>query len=545
MTDSGIPFRFKRHARIGEAGAELDDEFLFQSFVDVGDYDEIQNVKTPKRIIVGRTGSGKTALLRYLAYREEHVIELEPDQLSLNFISNNDVIKFFEDLGVRLDPFYSLLWKHMLAVELIKRRYTLVTEEKTDNWLSTIMDSLRKKDQTKARALAYLKDWGDKFWIETEYRVKELTTKLASELSAELGGKGAGISATLGAKGSLTEEQKREIVHRGQKVVNEVQLKELADVIRFLNDDVFADAQKPYYVTIDKLDEDWVDDSLRFKLIRSLIEAVKSFQKVQNVKIVVALRYDLLRRVFSATADAGFQEEKYDPLILRLKWNRSQIEKLLDQRVGALVRQQYTARTVKLKEIFPERVGRTFFLDYLMQRTAMRPRDAILFVNACLGLSEQASQVRVQSIYEAEREYSVGRLKALVYEWKNLFPSMEVGVPLIEKTQIEFKISSLDKVLVDRVIEGLAGMNEPRDPACEAATIYMNSASASKHAVVAAVFRTFFDVGLVGLRFEGGSGTIWSIDNGVGFSASQIKPNTKVQIHPMFYQALHTAFAAP
>ncbi|BCG01617.1 hypothetical protein PPGU19_061850 (plasmid) [Paraburkholderia sp. PGU19] len=432
----------------------------------------------------------------------------------------------------------------MLAVELIKRRYMLVTEEKTDTWLSTIMDSLRKKDQTKARALAYLKDWGDKFWIETEYRVKELTSKLASELNAELGGKGGGISATLGAKGSLTEEQKKEIVHRGQKVVNDVQLKELADVIRFLNEDVFTDDQKPYYVTIDKLDEDWVDDTLRFKLIRSLIEAVKSFQRVQNVKIVVALRYDLLRRVFSATADAGFQEEKYDPLILRLRWNRGQIEKLLDQRVGMLVRQQYTVRAVKLKEIFPERVGKTVFLDYLMQRTAMRPRDAILFVNACLGLSEQASQVRVQSIYEAEREYSAGRLKALVYEWKNLFPSLEVGLPLLEKTQIEFKIASLDKTLVDRVIEGLAAMNDPRDPSCEAATTYMNSSSASKHAVLAAVFRTYFDVGLIGLRFEGGSGPLWSIDNGTAPSPSQIKPNTKVQIHPMFYQALHTVFGA-
>jgi hypothetical protein len=172
-----------------------------------------------------------------------------------------------------------------------------------------------------------------------------------------------------------------------------VQLKELAVVVRFLNEDVFTDDQKPYYVTIDKLDEEWVDDRLRFRLIRPLIEAVKSFQRVQNVKIVVALRYDLLRRVFSATADAGFQEEKYQPLILRLRWNRSQIERLLDQRVATLVRQQYTARPVRLKDLFPERVGKTLFLDYLMQRTAMRPRDAILFVNGCLSLSEKASQV--------------------------------------------------------------------------------------------------------------------------------------------------------
>jgi hypothetical protein len=71
----------------------------------------------------------------------------------------------------------------------------------------------------------------------------------------------------------------------------------------------------------------------------------------------------------------------------------------------------------------------------------------------------------------------------------------------------------------------------------------MNSTSGSKHAVVAAAFRMFFDVGLIGLRFEGGSGAIWMLDN-IPPATSQIKPNSKAQIHPMFYQALHTKFGA-
>lgn len=538
MADGGIPFRFKRHARIGEAGAELDDDFLFSSFVDIGDYDEIRSTRSPKRIIVGRTGSGKTALIRYLAHCEEHVTELEPDQLSLNFISNNDVIKFFEGIGVKLDLFCTLLWKHVLAVELIKNKYSLTTEEKTSSWISTIMESLKKKDQTKARALAYLKDWGDKFWIETEYRVKELTTKLAAELKAQVG---AGAN-TLSTGGSLTEEQRKEIIQRGQKVVNEVQLKELADVIRLLNDDVFTDPQKPFYITIDKLDENWVDDELRYKLVRALIETVKAYQKIQNVKIVVALRHDLLRKVFAETSDAGFQEEKYEPLILRLRWNRNQIEDLLDRRINELVRQQYTARPVRLRELFPERVGRTQFLDYLFQRTALRPRDAILFVNSCIALSESASQVKTQSIYEAEREYSTSRKKALIYEWKSIYPSLEDCLPLIEKTFVQFKLTSLEKTLIDQIIEKLASEASESDACRNSAVTYMNSVSASKHAVVAAVFRMFFETGLVGLRFEGGETALWSQDN-IPPAASQIKPNTRAQIHPMFYQALGTRFS--
>lgn len=543
MGEAGIPFRFRRNSKIGEAGAELDDEYLFQSFLDIGDYDELRDTRSPRRIVVGRTGSGKTALLRYLAHREEHVFEIEPEHLSLNFISNNTVIRFFEDLGVKLDLFYSLLWKHVIAVELIKRRYQLNTEEKTQSWLASVLEGLQKKDAAKERAMLYLKEWGDKFWIETESRITELTTKLAAELSAELGTDTPIGSAALSGKAALSEEQKKQILYRGQKVVNGIQLRELADVIRFLNDDAFTDPQKPYYLTIDKLDEDWVEDSIRYRLIRALIEAVKSFQKIENVKIVIALRHDLLLKVFAETADAGFQEEKYEALILRLRWNKNQIESLLDRRITKLVREQFTSRTVRLRELFPDKIGKLSFIDYLMQRIAMRPRDAILFVNECIGRSESAGQVKVQNVFDAEREYSRLRRVSLIYEWKRVYPSLERSIALLERTQPEFRLSSLNKELTDKIIEELASVpSDDVDSCCKAASIFLNAPLASKNAVVAELFRVFFEVGLVGLRFEGGSGCIWSQNDTALLTSSQIKPSTRVQIHPMFFQALHTNF---
>ncbi|GGI54905.1 P-loop ATPase, Sll1717 family [Oxalicibacterium solurbis] len=542
MTDSGIPFRFKRNSKIGEAGAEQDDEYLFQSFLDIGDYEELRNPRSPKRILVGRTGSGKTALLRYLAHKEEHVIELEPENLSLSFISNNTVIRFFEDLGVKLDPFYSLLWKHVIAVELIKKRYGLTTEEKTKSWITNIVDSLKKKDGAKERALLYIKDWGDKFWIETESRIQELTTKLASELKM-----GMGIEIPVGQLGlkvgaDLTEEQKQEIIYRGQNVMKSVQLRELADVIRFLDEDVFIDPQKPYYVTIDKLDEDWVDDSLRYRLIRALIEALKAFQKVENVKIIIALRHDLLLKVFSETAGVGLQEEKYDALILRLRWSQKQIESLLDKRIEVMVRQQYTTRPVRLRELFPEKVGRISFIDYLIQRTALRPRDAILFVNECITRSESAGQVKVQSIFAAESEYSRLRIASLLYEWKRIYPSLKSSIRLLEKTPAEFRLSSINKLLLDNVIEELAMSTEYQDTCTQACSNYLNSENASKHAVVAEFFRVFFQVGLVGLCHEGGSGWLWTQIDTPLVTLGQIKPGTKAQIHAMYHQALNTHY---
>jgi hypothetical protein len=54
---------------------------------------------------------------------------------------------------------------------------------------------------------------------------------------------------------------------------------------------------KQFHILIDKLDEHWVDVSIRFKLIRSLIESLKSFRRITNLKILVALRSDVLGAV--------------------------------------------------------------------------------------------------------------------------------------------------------------------------------------------------------------------------------------------------------
>ncbi len=87
--DIGVSFRFKKNDRIGEAAAEVDDKFLFDCFVDTGDLEILRDCTAPQRIIVGRTGSGKSALLRTLEAKEEHVITLAPEQLALSYLSNS------------------------------------------------------------------------------------------------------------------------------------------------------------------------------------------------------------------------------------------------------------------------------------------------------------------------------------------------------------------------------------------------------------------------------------------------------------------------
>ena len=311
-------FVFKKHMTIGEADAENDKKFLTNCFIDTGDYEVLKDTEASYSIVLGRTGIGKSALLEQIETSSDRVIRIEPEELALKHISNSTILNFFEDLGVKLDVFYNLLWQHTFAVELIKHKYGIDSADAKTSFIDTI-SSLLSGDRKKQQALKYIEEWGDKFWLDTETRIKEFTEKLEASLKSSIDSKIPGFSFTSEGKASLTEEQKLEVMHYGKKVVSSVQIEKLSKIVTLLAEDIFTDPQKKTYILIDKLDENWVDDELRYKLIRALIETIKKFRKIESVKILVTLRTDLLNRVLDKTRDSGFQREKYNSLFLLIK----------------------------------------------------------------------------------------------------------------------------------------------------------------------------------------------------------------------------------
>ncbi|MDB5816162.1 MAG: hypothetical protein JWN23_3279 [Rhodocyclales bacterium] len=400
--DAGAFFRFRRNDSVGAAEAESDEQFLFDCFVDIGDLAVLQDNESAKRIVVGRTGAGKSALLRMLENREEHVINLPPQNLALSYLANSEVIRFFESVGTNLDVFYQLLWRHVLVVELLKYRYKIHNEESQRGFLSSLQQ-LFQRDKAKEQAVAYLREWGEKFWNETEYRVKEITSKIEDDLKGALNASGLNVKIEAGAATKLTEEEKKEVVQHGSRVVNHVQIKQLADVLRLLSDEIFNDPKERHYIVIDDLDTQWVEDSLKYRLVRALIETVKSFRQVKNVKVVVSIRQDLLHRVISATKDSGFQSEKYESMYLRVRWNAGQLKELLDKRIAKLIRQRYTTGCLKMEDLFPNVGPKKEFVDYLIDRTsyALETRYCLL-TNVLSG--QQIDKKLLSKLYLRRRQ---------------------------------------------------------------------------------------------------------------------------------------------
>jgi len=536
------PIRLRRGTNIGAVDAESDSLYLENCFVDTGDVDALLDCQDPRCLILGRTGVGKTALIRRILKVAPHAKELSPESLALNYLANSNIINFFEAAGVGLDIFYTLLWRHIITVELLKLKFGIQDQQRQVNFFEYAKTKLAR-NRAKERALQYLRQWGDHFWEETEYRTKEFTEKLETDLKGSVKVE-VGHIAALGAEGArrLSAEQKVEVHQRGMQVVNGVQVKELHDIIEFLGDDIFTDSNDTFFVVIDRLDEDWVDDRIRFKLIKALIEAVRTFRHVVNVKIIVAMRTDLHYRVIRETTRAGFQEEKYRSHYLMVRWTREQLVKLLDVRVAFMFKRQYTLDDVRLGDILPRnQLEQRNPEVYIIDRTFFRPREAIIFLNECLARSENQTRISVRVLRQAEVTYSNERLISLADEWRREYPGLSEAITFLNRRENPFRIENISPDDCQKLAEHiLANCRIADDPIFQLCEEFYTSGGKKPGELLEGIIGIFYHVGLVGIKPDPQMGRQWSFVDAPMLTKGQLKPQSTIDVHKTFWAALGT-----
>lgn len=119
---------FRKNSQIGNLDAEYD-TFLKSCFLETNIFSNLLSFENSldftKRVIVGRTGSGKTALLKQLSENskiKKHSI-IEAESTVFEHIKNNVFISDLINKGIDLRIFYKSLWIHVLLVRVIELLY--------------------------------------------------------------------------------------------------------------------------------------------------------------------------------------------------------------------------------------------------------------------------------------------------------------------------------------------------------------------------------------------------------------------------------------
>lgn len=522
---------------LGGQQAEAD-PLLGDAFFETSQYKAIASRDDRRCFIIGRTGSGKSALLRRLQISyPEHVIRITPEDLSLTYVADLQSVRWLSGEGVHLDPLFIALWKHVLLVEIIRHRYDVDSPVAKQNFLASLTDRI-KRDRSKAEALRYLDDFQGKFWCEADERVREIADKFESQINSELGASVGGLRPSIGASAQRTTENRTELVSRYQRIVNETQLPRLNQMIKVLDEDILDSAQNFTFVVIDDLDQDWVDDAVANALIRCLFRAVSDLQRVDNLKVIVALRTNIFEALDFGMRTGG-QEEKFRALSMRIRWSEHELERMLDERARA-ASATGGHHVDFIRDMLPaSNKTRGDALAYILRRTLLRPRDVIAYFNECLEGAVGKPRLTWDRIHAAEPAYSRNRRLALRDEWKPTFPGIDSLFAAFEGKSSRLTRKEL-AVILDDVAMLVTDANFPGTTWLAKITSEIwNPSPTSWNDQYMGLIRLLFDVGFIGCSKSGPRKPIYSNDDPDYLDRpSKLDAVVSFSIHPAFRDAL-------
>jgi len=533
MPKKSSPTKFKLRTgdNIGAMSAEFDQKFLTNCFIKTDQYESILDLSNPKFILLGRTGSGKTAILQRIEETQENVIKIDPKDLCLENLGNSDVMKLIDSLGVKIDPFFEMMWRYTFIIELLLKKYSFNRNNIDFNLFEKIVNP------QKARAVKLLKDLSPEFWDSIDRRIAYINRIAEEGVQQELGGNLQNLVAKIKQNSGIKKEEKEEYKSKIEKVLNNDKIKALKDAVKFLAEDVFNDKRKSYYIIIDDLDHDFISTHINYKIIKSLIDCVKSMRAISTVKIMVGMRNDLFEGLLR-DYDGHIQREKYTDLALEIRWSSHSLIELVNKRLNFLYKNRYTSESVSFYNIFCEEVKRTKTREYILDRTMMRPRDVIDFVNLCISEANDQNQITARSISEAEKRYSDERFKAICDEWANVYNIISYTAPFFDKdTKDKLGTHFILKNITIDVIEKFSYklIGESADSNSEIVNNIYETKSVPTPDLISIWIETLYKVGIIGIKNSPTIPEKWSFKDSTYIPAKELNGDVKISVHKMFW----------
>ncbi|MCG6202800.1 hypothetical protein, partial [Psychromonas antarctica] len=231
-------YKFKKNDIIGNLDAETDsylESCFYESNVFKGIVNFNSGIDNPdftRRVIVGRTGSGKTALIKRLVSHDYIKIHdtIEAENTVFEHINNNKFISELVKNGIDLRVFYKSLWLHVLLVKVINQLY----QSTSGSFLDLIRDlnPTKKKKYKPEIAKEYLESYKDNFFNDS------VVTEIAEKMQQELSGKAN--FEIFNVTGKATEESIKKVQRETSSYVSRELIRKQKELIKIIKEE-FSD----------------------------------------------------------------------------------------------------------------------------------------------------------------------------------------------------------------------------------------------------------------------------------------------------------------
>lgn len=361
-----------------------------------------------KMLVIGRKGSGKSAICMQLVANSDSTVLVTPDDAA------GDEIRRFELQGLTGDTAKSLIWRYAFAIQAARH---LVTHAGTHGWRTpSAVRALRRFLRANGEAA------GDRLYD----RLANGVQGLQGSLSLEAFGAKAALDVARPSEGARAARQ-LEVVERG-----------VADAFDALG---CADTHAPLLLLVDQLEQVWSSDPDSHAMVIGLLLAAKHVtgRYGRALRCLLFLRSDIYDTLTFAEGDKFHGDE------LRIQWTGETLRELALGRARASIGDELTPQRL-WGEVFPRVTDGEDTVDRLFRHCLPRPRDVIQYLNLCrdIAVQNRHQAITEEDVLQATRQFSEWKLQDLAKEYLVAHPYLGRLPLLFENTGYIVTRSSLE-----------------------------------------------------------------------------------------------------
>ncbi len=407
---------------LGDIAAENETRQLPGYFVQTGQYNDAR--RGHARLVVGRKGSGKTAIfysVRDSLPRTHSYLVLDMKPEGHQFLKLREAILDHLSPGLK-EHTLTAFWTYILLCEIAQK--IIDTDE---SWAERDADRYRRFQELRELYRVEMPDDSGDLSERLLRQVDKLTSRLMAEPDRPMAQQ-------------ATQLLFKEEIPRLQRAVGEY-LVEKSEV----------------WLLVDNLDKGWptkgtsAEDVLVLRTLLGASAKLQHYADKQQLSFfcLVFIRNDIYDLLLRETSDRD------KDTAINLDWSDPEVFKeLIRRRIVATTELKGTFAEV-WPALFAQHVGTQESFRYVVDRTLMRPRDLLRFIRRVVEVAVNRGHGTVESddFLAAEASYSEEMLQSINFEIKDAAPDCDdlvyyfIGTPWrMAVTDVRRKLSEKERV---------------------------------------------------------------------------------------------------